>query len=280
MSRLGEHRLCPNPADRWLQSSPVKTVYIRDYDTTTKKHKWIPVGFICAGCGVFRTTAVFPPGLLKSEYADRPGTEYGERQGTFSDQVARTGPVNAPLLDDAAAAEAGVTEAMEATGHSETPFTVASDADIAVPGSLQLVGNLAPVPVDWTGVYDYGGPAQPFEYPPSITPDPLSKTALGKTSEALDESIMPPRSTNVAPDETIHTNDEPAARRSRPGRRICRVSIDMVARLFSLDTDQVKGMIDRGDVPTTRDRWRHYHISPSWYRQQCLNAGKMPELEV
>lgn len=59
MARLFEHSNCPNPV-QW-GSSPIKTAYIRETDPETNKTKWLPVGWICTGCGVFRSKSGWYP---------------------------------------------------------------------------------------------------------------------------------------------------------------------------------------------------------------------------
>ncbi len=62
MALLMNHYGCPNPV-RW-GASPVKTVYVRD--TEDGKARWKPVGWICTGCGVFRSIAgSFPVGRIE-----------------------------------------------------------------------------------------------------------------------------------------------------------------------------------------------------------------------
>ena len=75
MARLQEHTSCPNPV-QW-GCSPVKTVYIRETDPDTNKTKWLPVGWICTGCGVFRSkSGWFPSGKADPLCeARKPGEE-------------------------------------------------------------------------------------------------------------------------------------------------------------------------------------------------------------
>ena len=75
MARLQEHNNCPNPV-LWGRS-PVKTAYIRETDPDTNKTKWLPVGWICTGCGVFRSkSGWFPSGKADPLCeARKPGEE-------------------------------------------------------------------------------------------------------------------------------------------------------------------------------------------------------------
>jgi hypothetical protein len=66
MPKLDDHTRCPNP-QKWGSWSTVKTVYVRDTDPNTGKQKWIPVGRLCMGCGVFRheLSGWFPSGKVE-----------------------------------------------------------------------------------------------------------------------------------------------------------------------------------------------------------------------
>ena len=247
MGKLFDHSNCPNPVQ--YGSSPVKTAYIRETDPESGKTKWLPVGFICTGCGVFRSkSGWFPTGKADPACEPRKLSRTMIESIQESPEIAVTYPAEEMVLnktyrfhhrlkgwaDDITADTPGI--ALAYLGWDP------ADVDIwKVWKSSGKPGEAGHVTAGW-GKLDLETPAREVEY-------------------------------------SAHDDDDKARQTRRTGPRQFRINPGMVAELLQISLEEVQEKLRSGEIPGWKDPWRHWRVDLKWYLKQLRALGRSPARE-
>jgi len=243
MGKHLEHSKCPNPV-QW-GSSPVKTAYIRDTDPESGKTKWLPVGYICTGCGVFRSrSSWFPSGKADPACDPLKPSRTTIESIQESPEIAVTYPAEGMVLNK--------------TYRFHHRLEGWADITADTPGIALAHLGWDPDDVDiWKVWKSSGKPGEAGH----VT------AGWGKLGD-LDE----------VKDSAHDDGDKPQNGR-RTGPRRIRISPDMVAELLQISPEEVQEKLRAGEIPGRKDPWRHWRVDLKWYRKTLRALGRSPARE-
>jgi len=244
MGKLSEHSNCPNPVQ--YGSSPLKTAYIRETDPESGKTKWLPVGWICTGCGVFRSkSGWYPSG--KADPVCEPWKPARESDREEEPGVGVICPAEEMVLDKTYRFHHTLKGWADIT--AETP-------EIA----LKYLG-WDPADVDIRKVWKSSG-----------KPGTAGQVTAGWGKLDLE---TPAREV----EDSAHDDGDKARQTRRTGPRQFRINPGMVAELLQISLEEVQEKLRSGEIPGWKDTWRHWRVDLKWYLKQLRALGKSPARE-
>ncbi|KKL90871.1 hypothetical protein LCGC14_1900400 [marine sediment metagenome] len=253
MARLFEHSNCPNPV-QW-GSSPVKTAYIRETDPETNKTKWLPVGWICTGCGVFRSkSGWFPTGKADPLCESRKPAR--EPALFTASTPAEESPVREEIIYPA---EEMVLNKTYRFHHRLKGW--ADDITAETPEIALSYLEWDPADVDIRKVWKSSG-----------KPGEAGHVTAGWGKLDLE---TPAREV----EDSAHDDDDKARQTRRTGPRQFRIYPRMVAELLQISIEEVQEKLRSGEIPGWKDASRHWRVDLRWYLKQLRALGRSPARE-